>query len=338
MKKTTILALAVLLACGLTACASTANPKSGAAAGEALIKMIPKSATGVMAVDVQRLMTTEGVVKALQDPKNKEKLDEFIKMSGIDPAKDIFYAGGGLIGVPAGPAVEGAVIMSLKYDKAKLQALIKDKAPEAKEELYNGVTIYSHIDGKEAKDAARAAFLDAGHIVLGSETGVKGIIDVAKKMADPVTKNTEMMALLKRVDKSGLFWGALAVPQDLLKKGIAASPQLKVLEGVTGLVLSFDEKLNGVAADVKTIGGTKEQNTNLAQALNGLRALGAMAAGQEPAVGELMNGIAVTSGPDYTDVAISISHEVLDKLGQLAKSKAGEFMKPKKDAAPEVKK
>ena len=36
----------------------------------------------------------------------------------------------------------------------------------------------------------------------------------------------------------------------------------------------------------------------------------------------------------------TISHyKVLDKLGELAKSKAGQFMmKPKKDAAPEVKK
>ncbi len=337
MKKTTIFALAILLLAGLTSCAS-ANPKSGAAAGAALIKMLPKTATGVLALDVPQLMASEGATKMLQDPQNKAKLDEFVKMSGIDPTKDIYYAGAGFIGAPMGPSAQGAVILTLKYDKAKLQALIKEKAPDAKEELYNGVTVYSNIDGDQAKQTARAAFLDATHIVLGSEAGVKGVIDVAKKKADSLAKDPAMMALLNRADKSGSFWAAIAIPQDLLQKGIAASPQLKALEGVTGLVLSFSEKLDGVAADIKTIGGTKEQNTNLAQALNGFRAMGAMAGGQEPLIGQVMNGIAITSGADYTDIAISIPREVMDKLGELAKSKAGQFMKPKKEAAPEEKK
>jgi hypothetical protein len=337
MKKWMIVVLTVILTIGLAACSSAANLKSGAAAGEALIKMVPKASTGIVALDVQRLMTTDSVVKALQDPKNKEKLDEFVKMSGIDPAKDIYYLGGGGQGALQG-AFEGGVIVSLRYDKAKLQSLIKDKAPEAKEELYEGVTVYSHIDGDKAESKTRLAFLDATHIVIGSETGVKGIIDVAKKKTESLAKNPEMMALIKRADKSGIFWGAFAIPPEAIKKGIEASPQFKALEGVTGLVLSFDNRMNGILADIKTIGGTKDQNANLASVLTGFRALGAMATGKEPAVGELLNGIAITSGADYTDVSINIPNELLDKLGQMAKSKAGEFMKPKKDAEPEEKK
>jgi hypothetical protein len=338
MKKTMILGLAVLVAAGLTACTPTAGLKSGAAAGEALIKMIPKSSTGVIAIDVQRFMTMDAVVKALQDPKNKEKLDEFVKMSGIDPTKDITYLGIGGHGALTNPPFEGGAIISLKYDRAKLQSLIKEKAPQAKEELYDGVTIYSNIDGDEAKSTTRAAFLDANHIVLGSEAGVKGIIDVAKKKADSLAKNPEMTALLKRADKSGLLWGAFTISPELRKKGIEGNPQLKVLEGVTGLVLSLDDRMNGIGADIKTIGGTKDQNANLASALNGFRALGAMAGGKEPAVGQLLNGIAITSGPDYTDVSISIPAELMDKIGKMAQAKAGGFMKPKKGATPEEKK
>ena len=337
MKKSLTFVLAIFLIAGLTACSSAGNLKSGAAAGEALIKMVPKTSTGVVALDVQRLMTTDAVVKALQDPKNKEKLDEFVKMSGIDPTKDVYYLGGGGQGAVEG-AFQGGVIVSLRYDKAKLQGLIKEKAPQAKEELYEGVTVYSNVDGDEAQSKTRIALLDATHIVIGSETGVKGIIDVAKKKTESLAKNPEMMTLVKRADKSGIFWGAFAIPPELIKKGIEASPQFKALEGVTGLVLGFDSRMNGIVADIKTIGGTKDQNANLASVLTGFRALGAMAAGKEPAVGELLNGIAITSGADYTDLSISIPNELLDKLGQMAKSKAGEFMKPKKDAAPEEKK
>ncbi|MGB8960135.1 MAG: hypothetical protein WCC00_14095 [Candidatus Aminicenantales bacterium] len=339
MKKATLFVLAVFMTAVFSSCTPATGVKSGAAAGEALIKMFPKSATGVVGVDVQRLMGTEAVTKALQEPKAKEKYDEFVKMSGIDPMKDISYIGIALIGNLSAGAPEGGAIISLKYDKAKLQSLIKEKAPEAKEELYNGVTLYSNIDGTgKAKQTTRAAFLDAGHIVVGSENGVKGIIDVHQKKAESLAKNAEMTGILKKVDKSGLLWGAFAVPQELVKKGIEANPQLKVLEGITAVTVSYDDQLNNVVADIRTVGGTKEQNANLASTLNGFKAMGAMFAAKEPVVGEFLNGISITSGEDFTDLKISISRETMAKIGELARSKGANFMKPKKEPAPEVKK
>ena len=338
MKKATLFVLAVFMTAVFSSCTPAAGVKSGAAAGEALIKMIPRSATGVVGVDVKRLMETEAVVKALQDPKAKEKYDEFVKMSGIDPMKDISYLGIALIGTLSAGAPEGGAIISLKYDKARLQSLIKEKAPEAKEELYNGVTVYSNLDGGKTKQTTQAAFLDAGHIVLGSEKGVKGIIDVHQKKAESLAKNAEMTGILKKVDKSGLLWGAFAVPQELIKKGIESNPQLKVLEGITAVTVSYDDQLNNVVADIRTVGGTKEQNASLASTLNGFKALGAMFAAQEPAVGEFLNGISITSGEDFTDLKINVSRETMAKISKLAQSKAGDFMKPKKEAAPEEKK
>lgn len=333
MKKATLIALAFLLAVLFTSCVST-GPKSGAAAGEALIKLMPRSTTGVMAFDFHRAMGTEAATKALQDPKTKEKLDEFIKMSGIDPMKDISYLGIGLSGDGMN-LKDGAVIFAMAYDKAKLQSLIKEKAPEAKEELYDGVTIYSNLDGTEGKQMTRAAFLDADHIVLGSEKGVKGIIDVRMKKAESAAKNAELAAALKKVDKTNIAWGAFLVPQDLLQKGVASSPQLKVLEGVKALTLSFDYRLNDLVADIQTLGGTKEQNANLASALNGFKAMGAMFAGQEPVVGEALNGIEITSGADFTRLSIRLPQETLDKLGKVAQSKAGDLIKMKKGGEPD---
>ena len=342
MKKATALTTLVLLTAFISACAPATGVRTGAAAGEALVKMLPKSTTGVVALDVQRLMATEAVLKALQDP--KAKLDEFVKMSGIDPAKDILYAGFGLTGAPGAAAsgMQGGVILSLKYDKARLQALIKEKAPEVREEIYNGVTVYGNLDGGQGKDQnARAAFLDDTHIALGTEAGLKGIIDVTQKKADSLTKNAEMAAVLKKADKSGLLWGAFAVPAELVQKGIASTPQLKVLEGIKAVTLMFDDRASGVVADIRTLGGTKDQNSNLAGTLNGFRAMGAMFGAQEPAVGEFLNGLQITSGDDFTRISLNVSHQVMDKLGELAKAKAGDFMKDKgKDAAaaPEVKK
>jgi len=333
MKKAITLALTFLLAVLFTSCAST-GPKSGAAAGEALIKLMPKSTTGVMAFDFHRAMGTEAVAKALQDPKAKEKLDEFAKISGIDLMKDISYVGVGLSGGGMNLQV-GGVIVNMTYDKAKLQSLIKEKSPEAREELYNGVTVYSNLDGSGDKQMTRAAFLDANHIILGSEKGVKGIIDVQMKKAESAAKNAELAAVLKKVDKTNIAWGAILVPQALLQKGVASSPQLKVLEGVKAISLTFDYRLNDLVADIQTHGGSKEQNANLASTLNGFKAMGAMFAGQEPVVGEALNGIEITSGADYTRLAIKLPQETLDKLGKVAQSKAGDLMKMKKGGEPD---
>ena len=122
MKKTSALSLAVLLAFVVTACTPATGLKSGASAGEALIKLLPKSTMGVMAVDVTRAMGTDMAMKALQDPKSREKYDEFVEMTGIDPMKDISYFGFGIISTSSGPATQndGGFIVNLKYDKAKL--------------------------------------------------------------------------------------------------------------------------------------------------------------------------------------------------------------------------
>lgn len=338
MKKATILGLTILLLGTLAACAPKAGDKSGAAAGEALIKLMPKGTTGVIAIDLQRAMGTEAAQKALQQPEAKAKYDEFVAMSGIDPMKDISYVAVGLKGMTADELQEVGVVINMSYDRDKLLGLIKEKAPDVVEEAYNGVTVYSNLDGVEGKQTTRAAFLDDSHIVMGSESGVKGIIDVHQKKAESLAKDEEMSAILGKADKSAIVWGVFEVPQELVKKALESSPQLKVLEAVNALVLAFDYKMSGFVADIRTLGGTKEQNDNLASALNGFKSLGAMFAAQEPVVGDLLNGIVISSGEDYTRLSLSLSQETLEKLAQLAQSQAGELMKPKKEEPVEEKK
>ncbi|MCU0243159.1 MAG: DUF3352 domain-containing protein [Acidobacteria bacterium] len=342
MKRTAALSLSVALAFALAACAPSGGLKTGAAAGESFIKLLPKSTMGVVAVDVARAMSTEAAKKALDDPQAKAKYDEFVKMSGIDPMKDISYFGFGLVapapGAGAAAEPEAGFIVTMTYDKARLLALMKEKAPELEEEMYNGVAVYSNLDGDEGRQTTQAAFLDASHIVIGSARGVRGIIDVHQKKADSLAKNTEFAAVFKKADKSGLAWGAFAIPQEMLKKSIAASPQIQVLEGVTGLTMSFDYRLAKFTADIRTIGGTKEQNEKLASTLNGFKAMGAMFASQEPVVGEALEAIDIHSGGDYTQILINMPQELLDKLGKMVQAKAGDLIKITKDEpAAEIK-
>lgn len=336
MRKATTIALAVLMTVLFTTCKPGAQ--SGAAAGEALVKMMPAGTWGVIAVDVRRAMETEAARKALQDPEAKAKYDEFVRTSGIDPLKDIAYVGFGLMG-DGGSIKEGVAIVNMTYDPAKLRTLIKEKAPEATEEDVHGVPVISDLGGTEP-DAERAstAFLDPGHVVIGSEKLVKGVIDVHQKRTGSMAKDERLAAALKKVDKSGIAWGAFAVPRDLVKKGIEAQPQMQALEGVTAVTMMFDYRLAALVADIRAHGGTKEQNEKLAGFLNGLKSLGAMFAAQEPLAGEVLDAIEIISGADYTRLSVNLPQATLDKVAEMAKAKAGDLIKVGKGEPAEEKK
>ena len=338
MKKATSIGSIVLLTVFLLAsCAPSSSIKAGSATAESLIRLLPKSASGVMAIDVHRGMAAAAVAKMLQDPQTKQKYDEFVKMAGIDPVKDVYFIVGGFTAAPNAVSQEGGIIVNLKYNKDSFLAVMKDKAPEFQSAPYNGITIYSNLDGSGTKQTTQAAFLDDSNILFGSEAGVKSIIDVYQKKSESIMTNEGMAGILKKVDKAALAWGGISVPPDMVKKAMESIPQLKVLEGVTAMTMSFDYRLSNYIADIRTAGGTKEQNNNLASALNGLKALGAMLAAQEPAAGELLNAIEITSGQDFVRLYISVSEEAMDKLGKAAQAKAGDMIKFNTDKPAEEK-
>jgi hypothetical protein len=63
-----------------------------------------------------------------------------------------------------------------------------------------------------------------------------------------------------------------------------------------------------------------------------------MLAAQEPAAGDLLNAIEITSGQDFVRLYISVSEEAMDKLAKAGQARAGDLMKIKKDAPAEEKK
>ena len=283
----------------------------------------------------------------MEDPEFKKLYDDFVKASGIDPKRDVSYVGwgipasalAGLLSTPASPVPfkDFAIVVGLRSKKTRLQDLIKATTSEAKEEKYNGVTIFSHLadEGKSTTPGVpaeawkmmsfRFAFLDDSHLVLGDDPGIKGVIDVTRKKAEPLAKNSELIALLNGADKSGFAWGGVSIPPELIKKGVETDPLFKAFEAVNGLTVALDDKAPGsIAVDISFFGGTKEQNASLTSVLTGLKAMGTMGAALEPAMEVLMNGVAITSGGDHTRLSIALSRDSWEALSRLAQSQAGE--------------
>jgi hypothetical protein len=339
MKNHMKIGLAILIAISLVSCADQGSLKAGAATGKSMLKLIPASARMVFMVDVHRSLTADAVAKALQDEKMKQKYDDFVKMAGLDPMKDIYFLAAGLAGMQAGKEQEGAIILNLRYNKEQLLAKLKEAVKGLQEETYNGLTLYKGIDAaKPGKMAPAGAFLDDSNIVLGNDKTVRAVVDVYQKKADSLDKSPEMKKLLKSVNTSANVWAAIAIPEGMLKQAAEKNPMLKDLVGVTGLTLSLDYANKTLTTEIQSLGGTKEQNKTLAERLSAFKSMGALATAKLPLQGELLNSIEISSGADHVKIYTSISAELLEKIRTMAQEKLGGLMQMNPQAPKEEKK
>jgi rRNA processing protein Krr1/Pno1 len=285
--------------------------KAGSASPEDVLKFLPVEAQGVFFVDIQRAMQTEVANKMIQEDDNYQEYLKFVEESGIDPKEDIFYVALGLLSSGLGKQ-EGAAVVNLRYDKEKLLALIEEKVEgEIATEDYNGITVYS----PESEDEEAFAFLDASHMVIGNSVSIQSCIDVMQKTKDNVFKNEGLAGVLDRTDKDTIFWGAMLVPKEDMAKAAEENAQLKPLQNMNALVLNFDHKNAMVTVKIKAEGDDPDGNQQIADMLNGLKAMGAMMIPEDkPELNDLLSSVTVSHAADHVMIDVSIPDEVLQKL------------------------
>ncbi len=343
MKKITTLTLAlVLLLFGIAACKKAGPPTAGSATAEDMLSMIPKSAQGVVVLDIHAGLNTAVIDKMIKESKDNQKYLDFVKETGVDPQKDIYFAVVGLMGTGGLNNASPAIVVNLKYDKDKLLAKLKEKATNVTEEVYEGLTIYTVPEADEKKPMS-GVFYDASNIILCEAKDVKAVIDVVKKGGENILKNEVLAALLKTADKSAMVWAAIAFPPDMMKTVAAQNPMASSLENMKSLLVALNYKNKALQIEIKGIGGDAEKNKQTADALNGFKALGAMASTEKPEIGELVNTIEVTSSAEFVKIAANIPEELLTKLGATAQEQvkeklAGAKDEDKKDEKKDIKK
>ena len=354
MKKNAALLFSLALICfaavpGWPAGRAAQSPGVTAASGQAatadkdLLELLPRSTVGVLVINIKRLLEVPPIAKAMQGPESKK-----FYISGIDLKRDVAYVGLGIpaaaldswLSTPAKPAIikDYAMVVGLNYDTTKLQGLLREKAPEAKQEAYNGVSVLTFNEPSQPAATTPAvvaqldkmkfdlAFLDGTHFVLGDDAGVRGVIDVYQKRAESLAQVPDMAAFMSRVDKSGLAWMAVSYSPEQIKMIADSNPLLKAIEGFKGIIMAVDDKDSTLVIDWRTLGGAAEQNAEFASNLNGLKAVGALYAAEQPALAELLNRVAITSGRDYTRLNLAVSHETIGKLWRLVEPKGAEWM------------
>ncbi|MGD9344821.1 MAG: DUF3352 domain-containing protein [Candidatus Aminicenantes bacterium] len=318
MRKTTIFSLILLLGViGFLACGKkTETPKAGSASADDMLGLLPMNAKGVFLVNVHQAMAIEAADKAIRESDDYQKYQEFIEKTGIDPQKDIFYVAAALTSDIGGKEEAGVAVVNMKYDRETILPLIKEKLAEEEQEMvesdYSGMTLYS-VQGDEEQEGA-FAFLDESNVVVGSENEVKTVIDISQKKADNIYKNQALTDLLAKTEKEGILWGAFLIPEKAVEEAASENPMMSSFQAVRAATLLFDYKNQNIMAEIKLMSTDEENNKKIADALNGFKALGGMAAGEKPEIGELLNKIEISSTPDHVKVYCSLPEELLNKL------------------------
>ncbi len=312
------LALFSFMACGKKAAA----PEAGTAKAQDILGMIPVDVQGVFFVDVNKAMSTEVAIKAIQEQKDYQKYQEFIEKIGIDPQKDIYFLAAGVMSKTGEEGQEGVGILNLKYDKDAVMALIRAKVEEEGQELqeeqYAEYTLYK---AWEKDESGAFAFIDDSNVVMGNEAPVKAVLDVLGKKKDNVFKNNELSALINKTNKDAMFWGAMLIPPDAMEKAAAENPMMGAMKEINAVALYFDYKDQNLIAEIMAMGPNAESNKKVAEALNGIKAFGGMAAAEKPEIGELLNKIEISSGDDHVKIYASIPEELINKLKEMATAK-----------------
>jgi hypothetical protein len=327
MKKIIAFNLAVLLilfsfmACGK----KTAAPKAGTAEAQDILGMIPGDVLGVFFVDVSRAMSTEVASKAIQEQEDYQKYQEFIEKTGIDPQKDIYFLAVGLMKGPGEGNQEGVGVVNLRYDKDAILAMIKAKVEEEGQELmeeqYENFTLYKIWAENES---GAFSFIDDSNVVVGNEVPVKAVLDVLDNKKDNVFKNAKLSALIDKTNKDALFWGAMLIPAEAMEQAASANPMMGAMKEIESVALYFDYKNQNLIAEIMAMSPNAEGNKKVAEALNGIKAFGGMAAAEKPEIGELLNKIEISSTDEYVKIYASIPEELVNKLKEMAASEKEE--------------
>jgi hypothetical protein len=290
-------------------------PKAGTAKAEDMLGLLPVDVQGVIFVDVNSAMATEFADKMVKEDENYQKYLEFVEKSGIDPQKDIYYVAVGIAGELEGEDQEGVAVVNMKYDPETILGLIKEKAAEEgqeiQEEQYEGHTLYKMWQDGEPVDFS---FIDESNIVAGNEVHVKSVLDVLDKKKDNVFKNEELSAIIDKTNKDAMLWGAILLPPETMEKATAANPMMGALKSISAIALYFDYKNQMLTAEIMAMGPDADSNKQVAEALTGIKSFGAMAAGEKPEIGELLNAIQITSGEDHVKIFAEIPEELIKKL------------------------
>lgn len=217
----------------------------------------------------------------------------------------------------AASASEPPVVIVIKgrFNPTELRALIPDAGKQ--KEMYRSVELLSapaeHMAGHA--NNSTIAFVDANTILGGDRQLVRQAIDRLKS-----GKQTTPRSGIANMASQNDVWMVVYIPPDLLKKAPPAQAQMFAAVRGAELGITFQQGF-GLLLNIRT--ADADSATSMAQALQGLIAMGAMSqAEKSPQAAELAKKIHIS--PDNTRVrlALNLDRAEIEKIVEQIKAGA----------------
>ena len=342
MKFTLLVLMALMFV--FPGCKKKKEAIAGKASVEDMLAMLPENPALVLSFDFHKFaamdlfdkMISKKSETAGEEKKIFKDYPDFVAKTGIDLKKDVFCFTLALYGnLAAGSEPQGVGVVNLKYDPNKILDLLKQNQMTLSQDAYNGIIVYSVKDSeqklvKNGKDF-RFAFLNGSNIALGTPDQVKMAIDLSKGKGVSARKSKALDACLEKIDRNAMFWMALTTMPESVKNQSKAGGMFPVDLSKAESFLGFiDYRDKALSVEFQLISRNEPGNKQLADTLNGFKAIGAMGLGKDPKnaeFGELLNSIVITASADSLKLKLAISEQLMNKLGEKAKSTAENYMK-----------
>jgi hypothetical protein len=315
----------------------------GRLSSEGTLALVPEGAVMLLAFDFQQFADLALFDKMLKDDWQKgsgpgqvfANYQDFVQKTGIDLKKDVYSVVAGIYGELGGENPQMLGMVNLKYDKEKLLGLLKQNNVIVTEAIYRGLGLYT-LKSEDPKKDVRLTFLNANNIVIGTEAQIKQAVDLAQGSGKSVLKNAAMMKYVDMLKKDSMFWLAIGNIPDKIKNAPAGGMMPVDLSKAEAFIGYLNYKSKTFSGEFQLISHNEQGNKQVVEMLNGLKALGAMGSAKEPELGQLLNGIQLSSAPDSIKLAFSLSEELMNKLSDKAKDKAKGMMPPAAAPAEQI--
>lgn len=219
-----------------------------------------------------------------------------------------------------------AIVILKGRFKPELRSLLQGIAKNA--EKYGSVDLLKMPeDAPAAPNKNRIAFLDATTVLAGDLAEVRRAIDRAR--AGRLTAGRGgILDGIADLSSANDLWMVFDLPPNALKEAPQMASQM--FTGVKGaeLGISLQDGL-GVHLNVRTKDDAAA--VSVAQALQGLIAMGAMSQSQSPQAGDVLRKIQVASENSRVKLALTLDKSELDKM--IKEAQAGAKAAPKTKAA-----
>lgn len=290
-----------------------------------VVTILPENADFVAFIDVRKLLYSP-VYQAFENEHGEKfaaKLQEFIKMTGLDPRKDLdsvvfsAYRDENNVNLPV------AIVVGA-FDQDKIAALIASKT-NTKAFNHKGVTLFTkpndHAKDGDADEVA--GFLGDKYLLFGKMPAVSAVIDAQKNNRPGILSNQAFIELFNQTPPDATFWVVstnLNLFQRFQPRQDDAKPKLLPNLPPIDNFMMYGDLGNMISITLKTKCSDEKASQNVSDFVRGMIALGKMTLQQKPEMSGMLEDIQVHMEKTTVSMDIKMPFEDLKKLQDWNKS------------------